>query len=386
MPLLLGQLVYTSFPEVGFKVFASAQVPLEIQQAFVQQVVYQHWDAYNPPVSVYRAAYLHQITLEHSLFGWMYNDGLDDLGRSHVPYFVCYYLAGALHPVQLENIFTCLYRGPVTLIDRQSFPAALESLVAPDLWNYQPAHLGVAIPPDVREQSHLALKERKLLEIFVSADERERVAHRGLEKSSYLDSISPRRNFWLFVGAGIATILTLAAAIYRFPLSMSPSPQILPSTPLPTSTPATQRISPPPALPPIPRSTPLRRSWSEPPPTPTPKQISPSGPPATSAPELPQKSPSASRSAPTLELPQKFPSASRSAPTPELPKKPRSTPAPKLPQKSSPTPAPTPIPEQESPLAPPATSAPEPQQIPSLAPPPTSWSEPPPTSAPDANL
>ncbi len=48
MPLL-GQLVYTSFPGVGFKALVSAQVPPQIQQAFIEQVVYQYWDSYNPP-------------------------------------------------------------------------------------------------------------------------------------------------------------------------------------------------------------------------------------------------------------------------------------------------------------------------------------------------
>ena len=106
MPVLLNQLVYTSFSEVGFRAISSIQVPTQIQQAFIQQVVYKYWDSYDPPRSGYRAAYVHQVSPEHTLFGWMYNDGHDDLGRSHVPYFVCYYLAELLDAVQLENIFT----------------------------------------------------------------------------------------------------------------------------------------------------------------------------------------------------------------------------------------------------------------------------------------
>lgn len=182
MPLLLGQLVYTSFPRVGFRFIASAQVPTEIQQAFIQQVVHQHWDAYNPPKSGYRAAYLHQLPLEHSLFGWLYSDGMDDMGRCHVPYFVCYYLAEPLHAVQLENIFTCLQRGPVALIDQQNLPDTLETIVIPDLQSYQPVRTGVAIPSGVREQSHIALQQRRLLNLFVPIDEREIVSDSTLKQ------------------------------------------------------------------------------------------------------------------------------------------------------------------------------------------------------------
>lgn len=169
---VLDQLVYTSFAEVGFKVFTSTHVTTEIQLAFMQQVVYQHWNSYNPPSSGYQAAYIHQVTPEHSLFGWLYNDGADDLGRSDVPYFLCYSLAEPLDAVQLENIFICLHKGPVALIDRKRPPDALETIVAPDLWSYQPARRGVAIPSSERQRSHVALKQRKLLDLFVPADKR----------------------------------------------------------------------------------------------------------------------------------------------------------------------------------------------------------------------
>ncbi|YAF98397.1 MAG: WD40 repeat domain-containing protein [Nodularia sp. CChRGM 3473] len=165
-PLVLGQLIYTSFPVVGFRTLASTQVPPEIQQAFIQQVVYQYWDSYDPPSAGYRAAYLHQLTSEHNLFGWLYNDGIDDFGRSDVPYFVCYYLAGQLQPVQLENIFICLRTGPVTLINRQILPISLENLVAPDFSSYQPVREGVEIPREMIEQSQIALQQGELLHLF----------------------------------------------------------------------------------------------------------------------------------------------------------------------------------------------------------------------------
>ncbi|MBD2346724.1 WD40 repeat domain-containing protein [Anabaena subtropica] len=168
---LLDQLVHTSFPVVGFRTVVSTEVPTEIQQAFIQQVVYQHWDSYNPPSPGYRAAYLYQVTSEHSLFGWLYNDGLDDFGRSNVPYFVCYYLAGKLQPIQLEDIFICLRTGPITLIDRQNFPVSLTSLVAPDLKSYQPARTGVEIPKEMIEQSQKALQRGEILNLFVFEQE-----------------------------------------------------------------------------------------------------------------------------------------------------------------------------------------------------------------------
>ena len=167
---MLGQLVYTSFPGVGFRTVASAHVPIEIQQAFIQQVVYQRWNSYNPPSSGYLAAYLHQVTLEHNLFGWLYVEGQDELGRSYIPHFVCYYLAELLDAVQLENIFTCLQKGSVALMD-QHLPFAWETTVDPELWSYSPAHIGVAIPSSVRERSHVALKQKRLLDLFVSVDE-----------------------------------------------------------------------------------------------------------------------------------------------------------------------------------------------------------------------
>lgn len=175
MHLLLGQLVYTSFTGMGFRLLASAQVPTEIQQAFMERVASQRWDSYEPPKSGYRAVYLHQVTPDHSLFGWLYNDGADDLGRRDVPYFICYYLAGPLHAVKLENIFTCLHKGPVALIDRHSISTTLEAIVVRNLWSYQPVRPGVAIALGVRRQSHIALNQRELLDLFVPVGEHQMV-------------------------------------------------------------------------------------------------------------------------------------------------------------------------------------------------------------------
>lgn len=177
MDLLLGQLIYTSFAEIGFRTLTSAKVPNEIQQAFIQRVVSQYWDSYNPPRHGYRAVYLHQVAPEHTLFGWLYNDGADDLGRTHVPYFICYYLGELLYAFQLENIFTCLHNGPIALIDRHSLPISLETKVVPDLCSYQSARPGVAIPSGVRKRKQIAFKQGELLDLFVPIDEQETVIY-----------------------------------------------------------------------------------------------------------------------------------------------------------------------------------------------------------------
>ncbi len=161
---LLGQLVYTSLPKVGYRLFTSREVPPEIQQAFIQQLVYQHWNSYKPPKAGYRAAYVYQVTLEHTLFGWLYNDRMDDLGRAHVPYFVCYYYLGELHAVQLTNIFTCLQIGPIEQIEQ--LISAFDSIDA-TLCSYQPVRQGVEIPLHIREQSYAALQQQKLLKFFI---------------------------------------------------------------------------------------------------------------------------------------------------------------------------------------------------------------------------
>ncbi|WP_218081358.1 pentapeptide repeat-containing protein [Anthocerotibacter panamensis] len=172
----LGQLIYTSFPKSGFKVLASSRVPVPVQDAFVAEVAHTHWDAYNPPDLGYRAVYVYQVSPQDSLFGWVYNDGPDDLGRSHVPYFLCYYLAGSLLPHKLQEIFTCLDRGPGTLINRQEPPAVLEEEFSLDPDHYTPVRPGVTIPPVVQQQSRVSLARGELLHVFVPLTQPELLA------------------------------------------------------------------------------------------------------------------------------------------------------------------------------------------------------------------
>lgn len=151
--MILGQLIYTSFAKVGFQTLTSAEVPPEVRQVFIEQIVYQYWDSYNPPPADYRAAYLHPINGDRILFGWLYNDGADDLGRAHVPYFVCYYLAGV---PDLPFILECLAAGPIQMFDRQTMPDSVERVVIDDLY--------AAIRPGVTIQEQL---QEKLFKLFV---------------------------------------------------------------------------------------------------------------------------------------------------------------------------------------------------------------------------
>ncbi|MFN6566413.1 WD40 repeat domain-containing protein [Dendronalium sp. ChiSLP03b] len=168
MSQLFGQLIYTSFAGVGFTVLKSAEVPPEVQQFFLQQIVYQYWDAYAPPSIGYKAIYLHQISSDQTLFGWLYNDGFDDFGRAHVPYFICYYFAGKLQTSLLNNIFNCLQIGTASQIDREVLPDFIETIFITDFNKYTSVRDGIAVSSEVCEQSNIALAQGNLLNLFIS--------------------------------------------------------------------------------------------------------------------------------------------------------------------------------------------------------------------------
>ena len=167
MSLLLGQLVYTSFFGVGFQCLSSSEISTEIQQAFIEHIVYRYWNSYNPPIIGYRAVYLYQISADQTLFGWLYNNAVDEWGRGNVPYFVCYYLNQPLQPAQLK-VYTCLNTGPVALVERQNPPRSIEAVTIPDVNIYQSTAAGVAIPFRLQGQCQMALGQGNLLDLFVS--------------------------------------------------------------------------------------------------------------------------------------------------------------------------------------------------------------------------
>jgi hypothetical protein len=77
MSLIVEQLIYSSFSQLGFKYIASVNVPLGIQQFFYQHIVSQLWDTYNPPDRKFKGVYIYQIHYRKA------HDGLDDLVRGH---------------------------------------------------------------------------------------------------------------------------------------------------------------------------------------------------------------------------------------------------------------------------------------------------------------
>jgi hypothetical protein len=163
MSLILGQLIYTSFPQGELKVLTSEGVSPDIRDAFIERVT-EYWAAKGPSRPGYHCVYLHQITREKTLFGWLYND---DVERSQCPYFIGYYLTGRLNPAKLKNVLTLLEQGPPNDVDRQNPPKHLEPVAAPDLWNYQSARAGVAIPAQVYERSLRVLEKGQLIDFFV---------------------------------------------------------------------------------------------------------------------------------------------------------------------------------------------------------------------------
>lgn len=169
MSLFLGQLIYTSFAKLGFQTLTSAEVPVDIRERFIQNIVHQHWDSYSPPPADYRAAYIYQVSPEQTLFGWLYNDGADDFDRSHVPYFVCYYLPESLSSDRLKSIFTCLLIGPIEQLDRDFLPDRITSVEIPSE-HYQSVRPGIGIFAPVQEQGFLSVQQEKLFRMFVSED------------------------------------------------------------------------------------------------------------------------------------------------------------------------------------------------------------------------
>ncbi len=181
MALKVDQLVYTSFSATGFKGLAGPQVPVHVQHSFVEAVVHQYWNAYSPPTVGFRSIYLHQLSLQECLFGWLYNDGIDEMGRDGVPYFLCYYLVQEISESDLNLIFDCLEHGPLTIVDRQQIPTALESVVIPESLQYAPTRAGVMVPFETRGRCHLQLEKHQCLDFCVPLEPQVKQTEASLE-------------------------------------------------------------------------------------------------------------------------------------------------------------------------------------------------------------
>ncbi len=53
--MLLGQFIYTSFPDIGFKLLATQGMSHPIQSDLLRTIVNRYWDDHNPPPHHYRA-------------------------------------------------------------------------------------------------------------------------------------------------------------------------------------------------------------------------------------------------------------------------------------------------------------------------------------------
>jgi hypothetical protein len=219
MPIRFSPLIYTSLPGSGFGLQANQSIPLTVQEIFLEKIINRYWDAYAPPEPGSCAIYLYQISLEEHLFGWLYCDGQDDFGRSHVPYFLAYYYQGVLNFQQMETILTYLQFGPETL------PKSIEPILAPNLWNYEPSRPGVRIPVAVREAMAVESMMGKLLDLYVP-DKKifgwklETSSAKSIELPNLKKRLDKRRNtdqrmriLLLALGIGIA-VVALASRLF----------------------------------------------------------------------------------------------------------------------------------------------------------------------------
>jgi len=172
MYLILRQLVCVNFPGIGYKTFASDRISLDVQQAFTQLVL-QDWDERRASEPELRAVYLYQLTPEQIFFGWLYDDWKNgEIKSKSIPYFICYYLQQPIAAVKLENIFTCLHRGPVSPIKPYHLATAtLETLMVRNFPHYQGTKPGLEIPLQIRQHCQVAFKRGKLLDLFFTGKE-----------------------------------------------------------------------------------------------------------------------------------------------------------------------------------------------------------------------
>ncbi|MDJ0508466.1 MAG: roadblock/LC7 domain-containing protein [Crocosphaera sp.] len=177
MYLAIEQLIYTSFDHLGFKCLVSPLISADIEKNFINHVVEKYWNHYNPPESKARRAYLKQISPEQTFFGWLYNDGCDDLGRDNVPYFICYFLPGKLNLSSLTFIWKCLAVGPVMDIERQTPPESLDSVIISKTCHYQPSRLGVHITQNIQTKSYQNLQQGKLINKLVVNTKKRTTSH-----------------------------------------------------------------------------------------------------------------------------------------------------------------------------------------------------------------
>ncbi len=166
--LCIGQLLYSSFYKQGFKLITSP-LPTILGKVFVEQIVNQHWNPYNPPKPEERFAYLLQLNKHHTLFGWLLNGGEDEMDRGHVPYFLSYHLQGSLSVARLDTLFACLHKGPIALPGRR-LPQTLQALPISTFRGYRAAAPGVAISTQMQLHAQDCLQRGRAIHLFYGMD------------------------------------------------------------------------------------------------------------------------------------------------------------------------------------------------------------------------
>jgi hypothetical protein len=203
-PLMVaGQMVYTSFMGRGFQLLVSQRIDPTLGDVFLDQVVGQLWNVYEPPSADYRAAFVLTTVEDLVFFGWIYNDGLDDQGRAHVPYCICYLSHGPLTSLQFEQLLDCLERGPTVPLLNRWEPPTEPPLVE---LNGLAARLGVPLNEVKRNEARDAFIATGSLWAIIGSPPAHPAAPTLME-----DSPSDMR--WLVVMPVLASILALAACV-----------------------------------------------------------------------------------------------------------------------------------------------------------------------------
>ncbi len=177
MTLRVGQLLFTSFFGKGFQLVTSDKVPEEVKAAFRQHIVNKYWNTYFPLQNLGKAAYIHQISQEQTLFGWLFNDGVDEFGRSGIPYFISYYFAEKLSDFHLSSIFDYLEEGPLELVERQTPPLSLKGFELKGACMHPPIKKGVRFPKALRSFSLDLFANGSLLDFCLPEEPQHNVEH-----------------------------------------------------------------------------------------------------------------------------------------------------------------------------------------------------------------
>ena len=187
MSLSIEQLVCRSFHDSENTVYASENLPPSVQQSFIQLVVDPYWQNQSVPGKILRAAYLQQIQLSQTLFGWLYHDTSAPDSKDWTVDFICYYTPQKLDGILLDGIFNCLEHGPATRFEdlKSDDVQAIELPVEAD---YSAAESGIEIPSSIRARTRLLLYQEKPLHFFIPVESTQETE---LLESGQAESLAP---------------------------------------------------------------------------------------------------------------------------------------------------------------------------------------------------